>query len=98
VTKQRCRWCNRPFDVGEGPGRPRQYCKTSCRQRDYESRRRAAELGLNEDELIISREEVSLLKDRLFELHCALQDVEKEDDTDRAYRLLLDAAKHAVGG
>ena len=39
-----------------GAGRPRRYCKTSCRQRDYEARRRAAELGLSEGELVVTRE------------------------------------------
>ena len=51
-------WCGRPFEPTPGAGRPRQYCKRSCRQRDYEARRRAAELGLGEDELIVTRQEL----------------------------------------
>jgi hypothetical protein len=86
------------FEVGEGPGRPRAFCKTSCRQRDYEARRRADELGLSEDELIITREELELLKDRLFELRCALDDLDAgdEEDMDRLYDGVVDAARAAV--
>ena len=47
-----------------GVGRPRRFCKTSCRQRDYEARRRAKELGLGEDELIVARSELEYLRDR----------------------------------
>ena len=83
----------------EGPGRPREYCKPSCRQRDYESRRRSEELGLNEDELIVTREELELLKDKLFVLRCAVDDIDNADNDDltRVYDGLLEAARQAVG-
>ena len=99
VTKRRCRWCDRLFEVREGPGRPREYCKPSCRQRDYESRRRSEELGLNEDELIVTREELELLKDKLFVLRCAIDDINNADNDDltRVYDGLLEAARQAVG-
>ncbi len=52
VIERRCEWCGRRFDVAAGAtGRPRKYCRQACRQRDYEARRRAAELGLTESEL-----------------------------------------------
>jgi hypothetical protein len=84
--------------VKGGPGRPREYCKPSCRQRDYEARRRAEELGLNEDELIITREELELLKDKLFVLRCAVDDIDKAEAADltRVYDGLLEAARQAV--
>jgi hypothetical protein len=87
------------------------YCKRSCRQRDYEARRRAAELGLGEHELVVTREELEGLRDRLYMLQCAVDDVEREladsdsddedgdedgDDMRRALQWLLDAARHAV--
>src|SRR5690606_41079704 len=62
VTEQRrCRWCGRPFDVAPAPGRPRLYCRRSCRQRDYEARRRAADLGIGEESLIVRRADVEAL-------------------------------------
>jgi hypothetical protein len=87
-------------------GRPRQYCRRSCRQRDYEARRRAAELGLGEHELVVAREELETTRDRLYVLACAVEDVERDvaGDTSidpnalrEAFSWLLDAAKQAVG-
>jgi hypothetical protein len=88
--------------VTPGPGRPRQFCKRSCRQRDYEARRRAAERGLDEDELIITRAELNELRDRLYVLAKTLEDVEAdltddaEDDERRLLNVLLYAAKQAT--
>jgi hypothetical protein len=88
-------------------GRPRQYCRRSCRQRDYEARRRADELGLGEHELVVAREELEGTRDRLYLLACAVEDVERDfmlDDATsdltalrEAFAWLLDAAKQAVG-
>lgn len=97
-----CRWCGRRFIPLAGAGRPRRYCKRSCRQRDYESRRRAAELGLGEDELIMTRQELNELRDRLFVLSETIKDVEHDltdddaDDERRLLNVLLYAAKQAV--
>ena len=73
---QGCRWCGRPFAESTGAGRPRQYCKQACRQRDYEARRRAAELGLGEHELVVTRAELEALRDRMFVLERTVEDAE----------------------
>ena len=101
VTKRTCQWCGRPLAVGEGPGRPRLFCRQSCRQREYEARRRAAELGLGEHELVVTRVELDALRDRVFVLGCVIEDVERDRDeglTDDAHLLgaLLDAARECV--
>lgn len=62
--------------VLSGRGRPRQYCKSSCRQRAYELRRREQSGALRPGEVPISREQFRSLQDRLFELTAALEDVE----------------------
>ena len=85
-----------------GPGRPRVYCRRSCKQRDYEARRRADELGLGEQELVVTRGELEAVHDRLFVLACVVEDVErdlaKEDlDEEEALGLLLDAAHECIG-
>ena len=101
-TAVRCRWCGRPFEPSSGAGRPRQFCKRSCRQRDYESRQRAGELGLGEHELIVTRQELNELRDRLYVLAETLKDVEKDltddeaDDERRLLNVLLYAAKQAT--
>jgi hypothetical protein len=79
------------------------YCRRSCRQRDYEARRRATEAGLGEDSVIISRAELDELHDRLYELEAAVEDVERDlagKPTATAYReavkWLLTAARPLV--
>jgi hypothetical protein len=97
-----CLWCGRKFEVNTGPGRPRLYCKASCKQRDYESRQRAQELGLSENELVITRDDLESMRDRRFLMACTLEDVERDlanGDTDQtsALRTLLMAAREYVG-
>jgi hypothetical protein len=98
----RCRWCGRSYVAAARPGRPRLYCRRSCRQRDYEARRRAAELGLGEHELIVTRQELNELRDRLFVLAESVKDVEHDltddaaDDERRLLNVVLYAAKQAT--
>ena len=104
VTEYPCVWCGRRIVVRGGAGRPRRFCRQSCRQRDYEARRRSAELGLSEGELVITREELESVRDRLYVLESAVKDVEADlaergddpEDRQHAYDWLLDAAKQAV--
>jgi hypothetical protein len=101
-TTRRCRWCGRPFDVVAGPGRPREYCRRSCRQRDYEARRTAGSLGLDDNHVVVARAELDALHDRLYELEAAIEDVERDlaaagrpgtDDYREALQWLLAAAR-----
>lgn len=57
-----------------GVGRPKLYCRRSCRQRAYESRRRSAEVGLGDDELVVTRNELDDVRDRLYLIGTALDD------------------------
>jgi hypothetical protein len=99
VTGQ-CRWCRRRLPERTGPGRPREFCGGSCRQQDYLRRQRAQEAGLAEHELVITREELDDLHDKLYVLEAAVEDVERdlaETPTPAEYReavnWLLDAAR-----
>ena len=79
------------------------FCRQSCRQREYEARRHAAELGLGEHELVVAREELESLRDRLFVLGCAVEDIEREQReglTSAAQLLqeLLDTARECFNG
>jgi hypothetical protein len=102
LQESRCRWCGRAYEAAQGPGRPRVYCRRSCRQRDYEARQRAGELGLGEHELIVTRQELDDLKDRLYMLAETVKDVERDltdddaDDERRLLNVLLYAAKQAT--
>lgn len=74
----RCRWCRRILPERSGPGRPRQFCSQRCRQWDWVSRQRAAELELSENELVIARDELDALHDDLYVLACAVGDAEAD--------------------
>ena len=97
----RCRWCGRRFERDSGPGRPRTFCRRSCRQRDYEARARAKELGLGDAELVVARQRLDELHDGIAMLEAAIEDVERDiseapDDPAelaRALQWLLSAAR-----
>lgn len=79
------------------------FCRQSCRQREYEARLRASELGLGEHELVVTRAELESLRDRLFVLACAVEDVEREQHDglgkdDKMLSDLLDAARECLNG
>ena len=57
-------------------GRPRLYCGQACRQRAYEQRSATAKAGLPEDVVVVRRAELDGLQDRLYQLRCALEDVQ----------------------
>jgi hypothetical protein len=61
--------------VPAGPGRPSLYCRRSHRQRAYEARRMAGERGIRPDEVLISRRTWEHLRDALFRLEAASEDV-----------------------
>lgn len=100
LETRRCRWCGRPIEPEPRTGRPALYCRPSHRQRDYEARLRARELGLSESELVVARGAIGHLHDQIYVLECAIEDVEKDlvdddspDGMKRALEWLLDAAR-----
>jgi len=99
----RCRWCGRPVGERAGPGRPRLYCRRSCRQRDFEARQRAARHRLDESAVIMARSELEDLRDKLYVLRCAVDDVRRDlagsptnQDYVDAVAWLVDAAQPLV--
>ena len=70
-----CDWCGERFAVDRGPGRPPKYCRPSHRQRSYEARRLADRRGLGSDEVLISRRTWEALRDALYRLETASEDV-----------------------
>ena len=45
---------------------------------DYQARRRAKELHLGDDELIVARRELDDLRDAVYVLACAVEDVDRD--------------------
>jgi hypothetical protein len=81
-------------------GRPRTYCRQSCRQSAYLARRLAAAHGLGDDDLVISRTGLEELQSRLYVLQAAIEDVERDlavsaepDEVAEAFAWLLENAK-----
>ena len=70
-----CAWCGGPFTYVTGPGRPQRYCRTSHRQRAYEARREARRRDLAPDEVLITRRSWEHLRDALYRLEAAAEDV-----------------------
>ena len=75
---RRCRWCRRALPPREGPGRPKEFCSQRCRQWDWVSRQRAAELQISDGELVVARRELDALHDELYVLACAVDDTERD--------------------
>jgi len=75
---ERCRWCRRVLEARSGPGRPREFCSQRCRQWDWVSRQRAADLALGANEIVIRRDELDRLHDDLYMLACAVDDTERD--------------------
>ncbi len=73
---RRCGWCRRVLPEQGSVGRPRLYCGQACRRRAYEQRSAAAKAGLPDDVVLVSRGELDGLQDRLYQLRCALEDVQ----------------------
>ena len=56
-------------------GRKRRYCRQSCRQRAYLARKLAVAHDLAPDEVVVRRDELTELQDRVYTLQAALEDV-----------------------
>ena len=78
MSERRCAWCRRPLPAPASTGRPRIYCRQSCRQQDYEARARSLELRLGDNELIVARTHIDSLRDAAHVLAYAVDDTERD--------------------
>ena len=62
---QRCAFCRRAMPERSNVGRPRRYCRRSCRQRAFERRRRTTELSWGDERTAQLTERLALQGDRL---------------------------------
>jgi len=76
AEQRRCGWCRRVLPQQGSVGRPRMYCGQACRQRAYEQRTATSKAGLSGDVVLVTRTELDGLQDRLYQLRCALEDVQ----------------------
>ena len=74
-------------------GRPRQFCRQSCRQQAHLARKFAEVHGLDDDDVIIDRRNLEELQDALYLLQSAIEDVDADlatKPTAREVRTALD--------
>jgi hypothetical protein len=83
-----------------GAGRPKEFCRQSCRQQAYLARRLAESHGLGPDDVVVSREALEELQGQLYCLQAAVEDVERDladasgpQDVQEALHWLLTNAK-----
>lgn len=74
ASSHTCAWCGWEFTVNRR-GRPKKYCSQSCKQRAYEQRNRVSGTDIPAQAVIIQPERAAALRDSLFELRCAAEDV-----------------------
>ncbi|WP_249399824.1 hypothetical protein [Corynebacterium qintianiae] len=74
-SHQACQWCGRELPPQEGRGRRRKFCGASCKQRAYEQRHGVAGTRIPDDAVIMRPERADELRDHLFELRCAAEDI-----------------------
>ena len=75
MITQPCDWCGEPFPKKSGPGRPRKFCRRSHRQRHYEAQRVGEQRRIGVDEVLVSRRSWEALRDALYRLQSASEDV-----------------------
>lgn len=73
-----CQWCGRPLPPPAPTGRPRRYCRASCRQLDYQARRRGETLELGPDDVVVARAALDAMRDDVYVLACAVEDAEHD--------------------
>lgn len=73
-----CAYCGRSFTASSGPGRPRKYCRRSCRQRAFEQRRLAGDQAWAEGRLIRLAAEMADLEDRIDDVREVVEDLMAE--------------------
>ncbi|RNE49722.1 hypothetical protein C5L39_01730 [Corynebacterium alimapuense] len=69
-----CAWCGKELG-SSGRGRPRKYCGRSCKQRAYEQRHKITGTNIPQEAVIIHPDRAAALRDSLFELRCAAEDI-----------------------
>jgi hypothetical protein len=74
-SNPRCAFCRRAMPAPTGVGRPRTYCRRSCRQRAFEQRRRVTEQSWGDDRVVRMSEELAAAGDRLAHVADVLDEV-----------------------
>lgn len=91
---RRCQWCRKVIIGAKPVGRPRKFCSQACRQWDWVASQRAKASNLGPDELVIARGELDALRDDLYVLACAVEDVERDLASGKGKPTATDLREH----
>jgi len=99
-TRQRCAFCRRALPDPSNVGRPRSYCRRSCRQRAFEQRRRASELSWGDEHTAQLIERLGLQGDHLAHVGDVLAELrlDLEDGTELTVPEVLERIDSALRG
>ena len=75
---KRCKWCGAAFEIRGRVGRPPEYCRRSHRQRHFEAKRLGERRGLSQAELLVAADDYERLRDAVYVLETALEDVDDD--------------------
>jgi hypothetical protein len=90
----RCQWCRKVILVTKPVGRPRKFCSQACRQWDWVASQRAKASNLGPDELIVERTDLDALRDDLYVLACAVEDIERDLASAKGRATVADLREH----
>ena len=95
-----CAHCGRPFVAEAGTGRPRKYCRRSCRQRAFEARRHEGDLAWGDRRLVAMARELATLEDAIDRVRVAVDELRADVEDERPVdgRALLDHLDDALRG
>lgn len=83
-----CSWCGKDLPPAHR-GRPRKYCSRSCRQRAYEQRHNIQGTPIPQNAVILTPEKADRLRDSLFQLRCAAEDIRTAVDEEHSETELI---------
>lgn len=90
-----CAWCGEPLAERSGPGRPQRFCRRSHRQRHYEAKVLGERRSLGANEVLLSRAAWEQLRDALYRLQTATEDVAMDVTQGRSTKAeYIDALVH----
>ena len=90
----RCQWCRKVILVTKPVGRPRKFCSQACRKWDWVASQRAKASNLGPHELIVERGELDGLRDDLYVLACAVEDIERDLASAKGKPTVADLREH----
>lgn len=98
VGSAECEYCGRAYEADGGVGRPRKYCRRSCRQRAFEARRHLGDVDWSDRRIIAVSARLASMEDHLDRIAEVVADLrlDVEDGVDLPVELVLERVERVV--